>query len=277
VFRAPRKVLCVQLDAAWFSSHSTRVYESVIVRDSLHTCTLGGTDSSVRGRHPSPTPRQCASRTRNSADFYLPAEFGLDPLNGEVRVYTRTNRNVPRLAMGLRATDTAHDLGDALHAAVHARPVDPQSPEGSAREISSAWLDHRLPQLPAQPDMGVSLYIRTLHTSLASAVRSTGWNGSTTLSRAIVSELLWWRRNVRYNTPFDFRARDPQSILTTDACKTGWGAELVFGGRPFLSYGPFWTEDDLTSSNQRETRAMLRALLYFRPMIIASNIRAIAQ
>jgi hypothetical protein len=107
-------------------------------------------------------------------------------------------------------------------------------------------------------------------------VRSTGWNGSTTLSRAIVSELLWWRRNVWYNTPFDFRARDLQAILTTNACKTGWGAKLVFGGRSFISYGSFWTEDDLTSSNQKETTAVLRALLYFHPMIIASNIRAIA-
>jgi hypothetical protein len=41
-----------------------------------------------------------------------------------------------------------------------------------------------------------SLYLSTLHTSLATAVRSTGWNGCITLSRAIVSELLWWRRNV---------------------------------------------------------------------------------
>jgi hypothetical protein len=92
----------------------------------------------------------------------------------------------------------------------------------------------------------------------------------------MVSELLWWRRNAWYNTPFDFRARVPQAILTTDARKTGSGTELVFGGQSFISYGSFWTEDDLTSSNQRETTAVLRALLYFRPMIIASNIRAIA-
>jgi hypothetical protein len=41
-------------------------------------------------------------------------------------------------------------------------------------------------------------------------------------------------------------------------------------------YGFFWTEDVLTSSNQRETTAVLRALLHFHPMIRASNIRAIA-
>jgi hypothetical protein len=41
-----------------------------------------------------------------------------------------------------------------------------------------------------------SLYLRILHTSLAKAVRSTGWNDFTTLSRAIVTELLWWRRIV---------------------------------------------------------------------------------
>jgi hypothetical protein len=50
----------------------------------------------------------------------------------------------------------------------------------------------------------------------------------------------------------------------------------VFGGWPFISFGSYWTEDGLTSSNQGETTAVLRALLYFRPMIVASNIRAIA-
>jgi hypothetical protein len=96
------------------------------------------------------------------------------------------------------------------------------------------------------------------------------------LSRAIVFELLWWRRNDWYNTPHDFRVRDPQATLTTDASEAGWGVEPVFGGQSFISFGSCWTEDGLTSSNQRETMAVLRALLYFRPMIVNSNIRAIA-
>jgi hypothetical protein len=70
--------------------------------------------------------------------------------------------------------------------------------------------------------------------------------------------------------------RDLQATLTTDASETGWGAELVFGCRSFISFGSYWTEDCLTSSNQRETTAVLRALLYLRPTIVASNIRAIA-
>jgi hypothetical protein len=102
---------------------------------------------------------------------------------------------------------------------------------------------------------------------------SRDYQGYTTLSRAIVSELLWWRRNAWYKTPHDFHVRDPQATLTTDASETCWGAELVFG---FISFGSYWTEDGLTSSNQRETTAVLHALLYFRPMIVASNIRAIA-
>jgi hypothetical protein len=78
------------------------------------------------------------------------------------------------------------------------------------------------------------------------------------------------------NKPYDFHMGDPTATLTTDASETGWGAELVFGGWSFISFGSYWTEDGLTSSNQRETTAVLHALLYFRPMILASNIRAIA-
>jgi hypothetical protein len=96
------------------------------------------------------------------------------------------------------------------------------------------------------------------------------------LWRAIASKLLWWRRNVWYNTPHDFRVRDSQATLTTDASETGWGAELVFGGQSFISFGSYWIEDGLTSSNQRETTAVLRVLLYFRPMIVDSNVRAMA-
>jgi hypothetical protein len=66
-----------------------------------------------------------------------------------------------------------------------------------------------------------------LRRQIPSAVNSTGWNGYTTPSRAIVSELLLWRRNVWYNTLFVVRVRDPQATLTTNACKTGGRAELL--------------------------------------------------
>jgi hypothetical protein len=63
-----------------------------------------------------------------------------------VRVYARTGHYLPRLVMELPTTDTEDDLGDAPHAVVHARPVDSPSPEGRASEITSVWINHRLPQ-----------------------------------------------------------------------------------------------------------------------------------
>jgi hypothetical protein len=99
------------------------------------------------------------------------------------------------------------------------------------------------------------LYLRTLHTSLAKAVRSTVWDGYTTLLRAIVSELLWWRRKVWYNTPHDFPVRDPQALLTTDASETGWGAELVFGGQSFISFGALPSPHDREFEHQGDSRA----------------------
>jgi hypothetical protein len=44
----------------------------------------------------------------------------------------------------------------------------------------------------------------------------------------------------------------------------GWGAQLEIGDRSYITYGSYWIEDGLTSSNQRETTAVLRALLAFR-------------
>jgi hypothetical protein len=108
-----------------------------------------------------------------------------------------------------------------------------------------------------------SLYLRTLHFVLARAVDLYGWNGFTTVSTGAPSELRWWRRNVWYNTPFCFRLRIVKATLTTDACKHGWGAFLEIGGRLFITHGSYWTEDALTSSNQRETTAVLWAFLAF--------------
>jgi hypothetical protein len=63
--------------------------------------------------------------------------------------------------------------------------------------------------------------------------------------------------------------------LTTDACEPGWGAELIIGDQQFITYGSYSTDDGLTSSNQRETTAVLRALLDFRPHLQQNQIRCL--
>jgi hypothetical protein len=64
------------------------------------------------------------SGARDVADCHLPAELGLDPLNRKMRVYTGRGNYLPRLSTELPVADTEDDLGDVVHAVVHARPVD---------------------------------------------------------------------------------------------------------------------------------------------------------
>jgi hypothetical protein len=120
VLRTPRQVLYLQFDAVWVTAQPTSVYESTVLRAGLHTDALRVADRGLYARHSSPAPRSIVSRAGDLADCYLSAELGLDPPNGKVRVYNRTGHYLPRLAMELPATDTEDDLGDALHAVVHA-------------------------------------------------------------------------------------------------------------------------------------------------------------
>jgi hypothetical protein len=120
-----------------------------------------------------------------------------------------------------------------------------------------------------------SLYLRTLHSALAAGVKLSGWNGWGMMPRRTISEMLFWYRNVWYNTPYGFAARLPQAMLTTDASEKGWGAVIQIGGVSYTTYGSYSPEHCLKSSNWRETTAVLRALLYFKPLIQQGGIRAL--
>jgi hypothetical protein len=88
-------------------------------------------------------------------------------------------------------------------------------------------------------------------------------------------ELRFWWRNISWNTPFGFAPRVSQALLTTDASERGWAGELSVGSQLLDTFGFFWTQDGLTSSNQRETAAVLRSLLCFRKTFKDLQIKAL--
>jgi hypothetical protein len=119
------------------------------------------------------------------------------------------------------------------------------------------------------------LYLHALHSNLNRGVRSEGWNGSVMLNAGIASELLWWSRNIIWNTPYDFEYRPSLATLTTDAAEAGWGAVLWLGDQSWTTSGFFRASDRLTSSNQRETAAVLRSLSEFVPQLQEKQIKQI--
>jgi hypothetical protein len=119
-----------------------------------------------------------------------------------------------------------------------------------------------------------SLYLRTSHSVLTAMVASVGWTGSSTLSPKIASELLFWSRNVRRNVPYCFEQRRSEALLTSDACGDGWGVHLDIGAVRWHSHGLFSLYPALTSSNQRETAAVLKALHEFEPVLRSRKIHA---
>jgi hypothetical protein len=121
-----------------------------------------------------------------------------------------------------------------------------------------------------------SLYLRALHTALAAGVRSSGWNGGVSIPRRVISELLFWCRNIHYNTPYEFAVRLPQALLTTDVFENGWGAVLRVGEALLTAYGSFSQEYTSASSNLRETTALLLALPYFKQTLQEKQVRGLA-
>jgi hypothetical protein len=95
------------------------------------------------------------------------------------------------------------------------------------------------------------------------------------MSFRTISELLFWSRSVRYNTPHCFCQRASQAMLTTDTSDEGWAAHFEIGPQRWHTFGFYYPSDGLTSSNQRETAAVLRGLLYYKPMTRAWQIHAI--
>jgi hypothetical protein len=120
-----------------------------------------------------------------------------------------------------------------------------------------------------------SLYLRGLHSALTAAVNAQGWSKSATLPRAIVSELLWWKRNIGLNTPYCFIPRPSQGILITDASELGWGAILHLGDRSYIIVGFFSMTDSSFSRNLRETTSVLRAILVFRHLLRHEGVKAL--
>ena len=120
-----------------------------------------------------------------------------------------------------------------------------------------------------------SLYLRTLHSALTSMVSSAGWTGSSRLPRAVLYELRFWWRNVAYNTPYTFAGRAATARLTSDACEDGWGAHVEVGSLQQHTRGRFYPSDHLSSSNQRETAAVLRGLIFFRNLLVDHDVHAL--
>jgi ribonuclease HI len=121
-----------------------------------------------------------------------------------------------------------------------------------------------------------SLYLRTLHTTLVAGVRSRGLNGWGLIPRRVLSELLFWWRNISYNTPYAFALRLSQALLTADASERGWGAVLVVGEAHLTAYESFSPKYTSASSNLRETTAVLNALLYFRQVLLGRLVKGLS-
>jgi hypothetical protein len=64
-------------------------------------------------------------------------------------------------------------------------------------------------------------------------------------------------------------------MITTDAADDGWSAVLEMASSSWKTLGAYYPSDGLTSSNQRETAAVLRGLSFFKPTLRSARVNAI--
>jgi hypothetical protein len=115
------------------------------------------------------------------------------------------------------------------------------------------------------------LYLAKLHKLVAGAVRRAGWDAGVTLHRGVLDEVEWWRMQVSRNTPRPITPLSPQATLTTDASRLHWGATLRLQHQTLILHGHF-SQLTLTSSNQRETAAVLLALQQTRETLRENQV-----
>jgi hypothetical protein len=122
----------------------------------------------------------------------------------------------------------------------------------------------------------VSLYTAALNRVKVRGVKSGGWNGKVRMSFGEMGELMVIRRWVLRNQPRRFQHSPPQATLVTDASMMGWGAILTTQRRQWSYLGEFdGSSIKLTSSNQRETAAVMLALRECLPALKEDNVTSL--
>ncbi|KAA6382053.1 MAG: hypothetical protein EZS28_022421 [Streblomastix strix] len=111
----------------------------------------------------------------------------------------------------------------------------------------------------------------------ADRVNNGNWNSRVRLNRQMLKEIYWWKTRIQCNQPIRATIQTPEACLTTDDSTKGWGASLLinFTQQEILFHGNWTDKWRLTSSNQRETAAVLIGLRCSQQYLLQNNIRAL--
>jgi hypothetical protein len=118
------------------------------------------------------------------------------------------------------------------------------------------------------------LYLNKMHRLLAASVRLEGWDGNVRLHRGLLGEIGWWEMTLRTNKPRSLAPVSPQATLTTDASRRHWGATLEIQDQTLFLHGNF-SSSSLTSSNQRESMAVLLAIRRAAEALLTKQVKAL--
>ncbi|KAA6373649.1 MAG: putative Pol polyprotein, partial [Streblomastix strix] len=103
------------------------------------------------------------------------------------------------------------------------------------------------------------LYLRKMNKQKQQAVNARNWASQMWINRSTLSEINWWSKAVRVNSPVPLIFIEPEVVLTTDSSKEQWGGTIkILSTGEEIKLAGTWTKDwILKSSNQRETAAVL--------------------
>jgi ribonuclease HI len=117
-----------------------------------------------------------------------------------------------------------------------------------------------------------SLHMVKLNQLKNSAVKKSGWQGTTTITPMVLGETKWWIKTVTHNTPHDWRPLATDVALTTDASPWGWGATLDRPNTETTFMWGLWTKSQRTmTSNHKELEAIRLALKDATPWLISGS------
>ena len=98
-----------------------------------------------------------------------------------------------------------------------------------------------------------------------------------TLSSGAEADIRWWRDNIISSWAPIVRV-NPEAIITSDACLSGWGAtfEEVRTGGLFPEVDRYFEEDELTHINVLESKAVLYGLQALCEQVLNKHIKVLS-
>ncbi|KAA6393697.1 MAG: hypothetical protein EZS28_010771 [Streblomastix strix] len=206
---------------------------------------------------------QIRSESQGSIDNQHTKTVWLEALGKEVNTRNIANNRISLLGEMVSNRSDSNERGQKIEVVVEDnRRIKIAQKQTLAKIKTLASFIRKLNFLRRQIRRG-GMHMRRLNKAKSWSALKKRLNNKLNINQSILQEIYCWQKKTEENKPIRAIIHWPQAILTTDASAISWGATLKLQNpeKEIWFQGDWSDKWKLSSSNQRETAAVLCALM----------------